>query len=159
MEDANEIFLLRSDESVNKYLDRNKATGIDDAINFINKIKNAVAKDESLYWAITVEGNNSLIGTICLFSIDIEKDRAEIGYELIPEFQGKGYMQEAISTVIKFAFEELRIKTITAALSADNLKSVILLERNNFKLDRNFTYATKEELHDLTCFYLEQSSH
>lgn len=157
-DDANEIYLLRSDESVNKYLDRDKATVIDDATNFINKIKTAVANNESLYWAITIKGNNSLIGTICLFSIDIEKDRAEIGYELIPKFQGKGFMQESISTVIKFAFDNLRIKTITAALTADNSKSVIILERNNFKLDRNFTYASKEELGNLTCFYLEQSN-
>ena len=83
--DANEIYLLRSNESVNKYLDRDKATVIDDATNFINKIKNAVAKNESLYWAITIKGNNSLIGTICLFSIDIKKDQAEIGFELIPK--------------------------------------------------------------------------
>ena len=158
IDDANEIYLLRSDESVNKYLDRDKATVIDDATNFINKIKNAVAKNESLYWAITIKGNSSLIGTICLFSMDIEKDSAEIGYELIPKFQGKGFMQESISTIIKFAFDDLRIKIITAALSADNLKSVTVLERNNFKLDRNFTYATKEELENLTCFYLEQSN-
>ena len=158
IDDANEIYLLRSDESVNKYLDRNKATVIDDATNFINKIKNAVAKNESLYWAITIKGNSSLIGTICLFSMDIEKDSAEIGYELIPKFQGKGFMQESISTIIRFALDDLRIKTITATLSADNLKSVTVLERNNFKLDRNFTYATKEELENLTCFYLEQSN-
>jgi ribosomal-protein-alanine N-acetyltransferase len=156
IDDANEIYLLRSDESVNKYLDRDKATVIDDAINFIEKIKNAVAKNESLYWAITIKDNNSLIGTICLFSMDIKKDRAEIGYELIPKFQGKGFMQESISAVIKFAFDTLRIKTITAALTADNSKSVTILERNNFKLDRNFTYASKEELENLSCFYLEQ---
>lgn len=158
IDDANEIYLLRSDASVNKYLDREKATVIDDATNFINRIKNAVAKNESLYWAITIKGNNSLIGTICLFSMDIEKDRAEIGYELIPKFQGKGFMQESISTVIKFAFDDLRIKTITAALNADNSKSVTILERNYFKLDSNFNYASKEELENLTCFYLEQSN-
>ncbi len=157
-DDATEIYLLRSDESVNKYLDRDKATVIDDATNFINKIKNAVAKNESLYWAITIKGNNSLIGTICLFSMDIEKDRAEIGYELMPKFQGKGFMQESISTVIKFAFDNLRIKTITATPTADNSKSVTVLERNNFKLDRNFTYASEEELENLTCYYLEQSN-
>ncbi|MDQ2721182.1 MAG: GNAT family N-acetyltransferase [Bacteroidota bacterium] len=157
-DDANEIYLLRSDESVNKYLDRDKATVIDDATNFINKIRTSVANNESLYWAISIKGNNSLIGTICLFSIDIEKDIAEIGYELIPKFQGKGFMQESISTVIKFAFDNLRIKTITAALTADNCKSVTILERNNFKIDRNFTYVSKEELKNLTCFYLEQSN-
>jgi ribosomal-protein-alanine N-acetyltransferase len=156
IDDANEIYLLRSDESVNKYLDRDKATVIDDAVNFIHKINNAVAKNESLYWAITIKGNSSLIGTICLFSIDVTKDRAEIGYELLPEFQGKGFMQEAISAVTGLAFDTLRVKIIIATPTADNSKSVRILERNNFKLDRNFTYASKEELGNLICFYLEQ---
>ncbi|MEO6189236.1 MAG: GNAT family N-acetyltransferase, partial [Saprospiraceae bacterium] len=150
MDDANEIYLLRSDENINKYLDRDKATVMDDAINFINKINNEVSINNSLYWAITIKGNNALIGTICLFSMDIEKNRAEIGYELMPKFQGKGFMQESISIVIRFAFDNLRIKTITATPTADNSKSVTILKRNNFKLDRNFTYASEEELENLT---------
>ncbi len=76
----------------------------------------------------------------------------------MPKFQGKGFMQESISTVIKFAFDNLRIKTITATPTADNSKSVTVLERNNFKLDRNFIYASEEELENLTCYYLEQSN-
>ena len=154
--DDNEIFALRSDDNVNRYLDRDPSKSIEDAKSFIQTITENVKKNDSIYWAISLSGK--LIGTICLFSMDIEKDRAEIGYELIPKFQGKGFMQESISIVIKFAFDNLRIKTITAALTADNSKSVIILERNNFKLDRNFTYASKEELENLTCFYLEQSN-
>lgn len=155
IEDANEVFLLRSNDSVNKYLGRNKVSVIDEAINFIEKISNAIAKNESLYWAITTKGNNFLIGTICLFSIDIIKDRAEIGYELMPEFQGKGYMQESISAVIRFAFDTLKIKTITATLTPDNSKSISILKRNNFKSDSNYTYASKKEMENLCCFYLE----
>lgn len=158
IEDTNEIMFLRSDERVNKFLDRQKARITNDATNFISKIEKGIVNNEWIYWAITIKNNDTLIGTICLFSIDVQKDTAEIGYELNPNFHGKGIMQEAISTVIKFGFDNLRIKIITAFPSADNDKSIKLLERNNFKFDIDFAFTTKEELNNLSCYYLERKS-
>jgi ribosomal-protein-alanine N-acetyltransferase len=43
-------------------------------------------------------------------------------------------MQEVIPRVIQFGFEEMKLQTIEAELSPRNLKSVRLLEKNNFKL-------------------------
>lgn len=156
IEDTNEIMFLRSDEKVNKFLDRQKARIIDDATNFIRKIEKGIVNNEWIYWAITIKNNDTLIGTICLFNIDVLNNKVEIGYELNPNFHGKGIMQEAISTVIKFGFDNLRIKNITAFPSADNVKSIKLLERNNFKFDIDFAFATKEELNNLSCYYLER---
>ncbi len=65
---------------------------------------------------------------------DREDATAEIGYELLPENHGKGIMQEVIPRVIQFGFEEMKLQTIEAELSPRNLKSVRLLEKNNFKL-------------------------
>src|SRR5437868_13096004 len=96
IEDANEIFTLRSSDEVNRFLDRPKATTIDEARQFINKINDGINKNESVYWAITFKNDSKLIGTICYWNISKENDRAEIGYELQPRYQGKGIMQEAI---------------------------------------------------------------
>jgi hypothetical protein len=43
-------------------------------------------------------------------------------------------MQEVIPRVIQFGLEEMKLETIEAELSPRNLKSVRLLEKNNFKL-------------------------
>ncbi|MEZ4690954.1 MAG: GNAT family N-acetyltransferase [Ignavibacteria bacterium] len=37
---------------------------------------------------------------------------AEIGFELMPEFQQKGLMSEAIDLVVNYAFSSMRIKRI-----------------------------------------------
>jgi len=154
IEDENEIFALRSDERVNKFLDRPKANSIEDARKFIDKINNGICNNEFVMWAITLKNTNKLIGTICYWNISKEDDRAEIGYELNPGFQGKGIMQEAISKVIDFGFEIMKIETITAFPAADNNRSVQLLKKNNFKRDLKLEHDSKEQLNNLVIYAL-----
>ncbi|HEY6976084.1 MAG TPA: GNAT family N-acetyltransferase [Chitinophagaceae bacterium] len=155
-EDANEIFVLRSSDEVNRFLGRPKATTIDEARQFINKINNAINKNESVYWAITLKPGTRLIGTICCWNISKENEQAEIGYELHPEFQGKGIMQEAILKVIDFGFEQLKLKTIIAVPSCDNIRSRKLLEKINFKIDSNLQiqFSQQEHLDNMVVYSL-----
>src|SRR6187401_978033 len=81
--DEQEIFTLRSDSEINKYLNRQIANTIDDARNFINRVNENVNKNDSLYWAITLSDKNKLVGTVCLFGFSDENDNCEIGYELL----------------------------------------------------------------------------
>src|SRR6266550_5375947 len=133
-DDENEIFALRSDDFINQYLDRPKANTLDDARNFISKITNGIAKNEAIFWVVTPRDEARFLGTICLWKISKEEAKAEIGFELLPENHGKGIMQEVIPRIIQFGFEEMKLQTIEAELSPRNLKSVRLLEKNNFKL-------------------------
>ena len=71
--DEQEIFTLRSDSEINKYLDRKIANTIDDARNFINSVNENINKNDSLYWAITWSDRNIFVGTICLFGFSDEK--------------------------------------------------------------------------------------
>src|SRR6476661_1455602 len=133
-DDENEIFALRSDDFINQYLDRPKANTLDDARNFISKITNGIAKNEAIFWVVTPRDEARFLGTICLWKISREEAKAEIGFELLPENHGKGIMQEVIPEVIRFALEEMRLPSIEAEVSPRNLKSVRLLEKNNFTL-------------------------
>jgi ribosomal-protein-alanine N-acetyltransferase len=83
-------------------------------------------------WAITLKNEPKLIGTIVYWNIIKEKDEAEVGYELLPQWHGKGIMQEALSKVIEFGFTTLGIKTIVADPKAGNQRSVKLLEKCGF---------------------------
>ena len=135
VDDANEIYFLRSDKHINKYLDRPKATSIEDANNFISKINHAIENNESVYWAISFKDDSRLIGSICLWNFAIEENKAEVGYELLPDFQRKGITQEALLAVINFGFEVMKLKTIEAYTHKENLQSTKLLEKFNFKRD------------------------
>lgn len=131
--DEQEIFSLRSDVETNKYIGRQLANTIDDARDFILKINENSNKNESLYWAITLNGKNRLVGIICLFSFSGENDKCEIGYELLPEFQGQGIMQEAVQKVLDFAFNTIKVRRIEAFIHRDNQRSIKLLQKCRFK--------------------------
>jgi ribosomal-protein-alanine N-acetyltransferase len=127
--DDHQIFALRTNESVNRYLGRKPGTSIDDARKFIQTI----LENHSLYWAITLTGTDELIGTSCLFNVSDNCQKAEIGYELLPDFQQQGIMQEAIIQVVDFAFRQLHIHLLEAYTHRDNQASTRLLERLNFE--------------------------
>ena len=131
--DDNEIFALRSNKNVNKYLDRQPSKSIDDAKTFIQTINKNIHKNNSIYWAITLNDTDKLIGTICLFDFSDDNLKAEIGYELLPEFQGKGIMQEATSKVIDFGIQRIGLNLIIAYTHFENQSSTRLLEKFNFK--------------------------
>ena len=128
--DATEIFLLRSDREINKFLDRKPSKTFEDALQFIKII---LENRETFYWAITKTGEAELIGTICLFDFSNDKDKCEIGYELRTEFQGQGIMLEATKNVIQYAMETLGVKSIDAFTHKDNQSSTSLLQKLNFK--------------------------
>jgi ribosomal-protein-alanine N-acetyltransferase len=148
--DEQEIFTLRSDIEINKFLDRQISNTIDDARNFINKI----IKSDSLYWAITLSEKNILVGTICLFGFSDENDKCEIGYELLTNFQGQGIMKEAVEKVIDYAFNTIKVKKIEASMHRDNLSSIKLLEKFSF---RNSNEPDKTNP-DLICYHLTNPS-
>ncbi|WP_419802189.1 GNAT family N-acetyltransferase [Mucilaginibacter sp.] len=131
--DADEIFALRSDDKVNKYLDRKPSKSIDDAKTFIQTIKENIQRKNSIYWAITLSGTDKLIGTICLFDFSDHNSKAEIGYELLPDFQGKGIMLEATLKVIAFGIQYIGLSSIEAYTHSENQSSTWLLEKTNFK--------------------------
>lgn len=131
--DDNEIFALRSNENVNKYLDRKPSKSIDDAKTFIQTINKNIERNDSIYWAIALNGTDKLIGTICLFDFSDDNMKAEIGYELLPDFQGKGIMQEATSKVIDFGIQHIGLNSIEAYTHFENQSSTRLLEKFNFK--------------------------
>ncbi|MBI5372815.1 MAG: GNAT family N-acetyltransferase [Sphingobacteriales bacterium] len=151
--DEQEIFTLRSDHEINKYLDRQLSNTIDDARSFINKVNENINKNDSLYWAITLSDKNTLVGAICLFGFSDENHKCEIGYELLTNFQKQGIMQEAAGRVIGYAFNTIKVKKIEAFLHRDNQRSIKLLEQFSF---RNSDEPDKTNP-DLICYHLIHS--
>jgi ribosomal-protein-alanine N-acetyltransferase len=132
--DAAEIFRLRSDDRVNAFVERQRAITLDDAKNFIQRISSLSGNNEAVMWALTFKEDTKLIGTIVFWHIEPDKAKAEVGYELLPEYHGKGIMSESLKKVIEFGFDELKFKTITAEPHPRNLPSIKLLERLGFTL-------------------------
>src|SRR5215813_13703815 len=53
--DLTAVYALRSNQQVNRYLDRPPARSVEDAQAFISKIRDGIAGNQSFYWAITLK--------------------------------------------------------------------------------------------------------
>jgi [ribosomal protein S5]-alanine N-acetyltransferase len=130
--DGPQMFLLRSDPGVNEYLDRKAPSTTEETLEFIQKVREYFSNETGIYWAITLTGSDQLIGTICLFDFSGETRKCEIGYELLPAYQGQGIMNEALQKVIAFSAEVMGMEIIDAVAHKDNRASARLLEKSGF---------------------------
>lgn len=132
LDDAEQVFKIRSDARVNEFIDREPTISVDKSRKFIRNILKAQKNEEGMMWAITLKDDPKLIGSIVYWHIVKQTDESEIGYEMLPEHFGKGIMQEALSKVIEFGFQKMKLKTILAHTKPENLRSVNLLTRCGF---------------------------
>jgi len=132
IKDEHEIFALRTDESVNRYIDRQRAKSLEDARQFVDKINTMIIKGEGIMWGVTLKDSPALIGTVGLWKFSTAEQQGEIGYELLPAYQGRGIMQEVVTRIIQYGFEDIGLQSIVAVLSPDNLQSVKLLQKHHF---------------------------
>lgn len=142
IEDENEFYFLKSDEEVRKYLDT-KAKTMNEAREFLYKINDGIVNNEWILWGISQKNTKFMIGTICLWNISKDQSIAEIGYELIPSYQGKGLMQEAVIKVITYGFESMKLHSLVAISDLNNSKSIKLLTRTNFFKTKENDYKVK----------------
>ncbi len=138
--DSKAILYLRSDKTINKFIERpenRKTKNISDAIKFINQLDDYSTQEIAITWGITLKNNPEVIGTICLWNFSKNNKTAEVGYNLNPTYQKKGIMSEALKMIIDYGFKELKLHKIEAFTHTENERSKKLLENNGFLLNKS----------------------
>ncbi len=79
--------------------------------------------------AVTLKSSGELIGNCGIRKDFSESSSADIGYELSPEYWGKGYATEAANAIVRFGFIKLRLHRIWATCVAENTASAHVLEK------------------------------
>lgn len=131
---VDDILKIRSNEVINRFVQRNAPKNNYDALQFILTIKERTRNNETFYWGISLKDKPNLIGTICLWNFSEDRKTAEIGYELLPEYHRKGLMSEALEAITDFAFHKLHLGEIVAMTHQDNENSKQLLLKHHFVL-------------------------
>lgn len=130
--DAAELFYIRTHPVVLRYTNMAVHQNVAGTEAYIQLILRNEAAGEAIMWAIALKYDQKIIGTICYWNIEPENDRAEIGYILHPDLHGQGLMGEAVSAVIPYGFDVMKLQTIVADLHEENIASVQLLKRRGF---------------------------
>lgn len=138
MHDSPAIFRLRADPEVAVYLNRKLQTEVEEAEAFIAKLTGGFDEGKWYYWLVKSKEEGTFLGTICLWNFSEDRFSAEVGYELLPEHQGKGYAREALAAILEYGFISLGLTRIDGIVEEGNERSKALLDRFGFKVTREF---------------------
>ena len=136
LNDWEEVYFLRSDKAVNKYVIRPVPKNRKEAEEFIEKITSGIKNNKHLYWSITLKSNPKMIGSISLWNFSEDRKIGEVGYDLHTDFQNQGIMSEAMHCVLAFGFDKLKLNQIEAFTHRENENSKMLLEKHHFILNK-----------------------
>ena len=138
MEDVNDLWQLRSNDEVRKYLDRPKRS-LKEIEKMIGDIIRNIENNEAITWVINLHGQEKMIGDIGFWRIDRTHHRGEVGYILSPKYWGQGLMSEALQVILKYGFEKMKLHSVEANVNPNNAASIRLLEKAGFKKEAHFT--------------------
>lgn len=136
--DAPEVFRLRSDKERMKYIPRPLLENEAQALEMIQLINEKIAANTDINWAVEEKASGKFIGFMGFYRTQPENHRTEIGYMVLPEFDGKGYVTEAIATMLDYAFNVQNFHSICAIIDPNNGASARVLEKNNFRKEAHF---------------------
>jgi ribosomal-protein-alanine N-acetyltransferase len=131
-DDVNEIMELRGNPETMKYIPRPLVKTKEEALAHIKMIDDKIEANEGINWAITIKGSPKLIGVIGHYRIQPENHRCEIGYMILPQYNGQGYVTEAVKAVLHYGFDDLQMHSIEGVIDPDNIASEKVLLKNGF---------------------------
>ncbi len=114
---------------------RGKAAGsLAEAEQMQRLIREEYESGSLLHWGLTLGADGPVIGTSGFYrSFKPETpDEAEIGYVLLPAFQGQGFATEAVEAMVEYGFTRLGLRRICAFTGPDNAASHGVLRRAGF---------------------------
>src|SRR5918995_6932809 len=153
IDDATTIVSLMSHEIAKYLYEVPYPYKIDDALYFIKSSYDDFRLRKAISFAIDYKNKLQLFqllsGTIGIKDIDYINKKANIGYWIGKQYQGKGIATECVKLVVNYAFDELKLEEILAYVFLDNKQSIRVLEKNGFVK----TPAEANEYHHISNSY------
>lgn len=136
--DVKEMFELRSNPETMKYIPRPLLTNHEEALAHIQMMEDKIETNEGINWAITIKGDDKMLGVIGHYRIKPEHYRAEVGYMILPEYHGKGITTEAVQCVVDYGFNTMQLHSIEGVIDPENEASERVLQKCGFVKEAHF---------------------
>lgn len=136
--DVNEIIELRGNPETMKFIPRPLVTNTEEALAHYHLINDKIESNEGINWAITIKGNPKLIGIMGHYRIQLEHYRSEVGYMILPQFNGQGITAEALKAVLAYGFDDMGLHSVEGVLDAENHGSERVLQKSGFVKEAHF---------------------
>ena len=134
IDDVNSFHELNSFPEVDKY----NTLGIPENITVTEKLVAEIIASQTatprvrFVFVITDKEIKNLMGLIGLVFGKPNYNSAELWYKLLPKHWNKGYITEAVSIVLAYGFNNLKLHRIEAGCATQNIASIKVLEKSGF---------------------------
>jgi len=86
-------------------------------------------------WAVEESKSRKVIGMINYHHRNLREKRVDVGWLILPQHQGKGYMTEAGRALLRHLFDNLGVHKVEALIERANKPSAALAKRLGFRLE------------------------
>ena len=136
-QDYEKVFKWTGDPKVNKFMMYTLYEKASDVKKWFNIL---YQNEKEIELAFELKETGELIGGGGI-GFDSQKNSWVIGYNLRPEFWGKGFTVEALSAMIEYAKEKYGVNKIEGTFAVDNIGSRRVMEKLGMTFDRDTEYT------------------
>ena len=158
VDNVKDIYELFSDTQVVAFYNLLPFQKEEEAAAIIEKLQALYNERLGIRWGIRLKGTTKIIGSAG-FNNYTKNHRANIGYDLKPEYWNKGIVTEAIKAIVNYGFDTLQVNRIEAEVMSGNVFSERVLEKCDFKnegLLRSWMFWNDKHF-DMTIFSILKS--
>ena len=127
--DLGPLMAVNGDDEVTRYLPYRTWRSESDAHEWYDRMMSMQSRGHAVQLVLVDKATRQAIGTCLLFRFDEKRETAELGYTLARGYWGRGYMHEALSTLLDGG---LGLKVLDAVVDLRNEPSWRLLQRLGF---------------------------
>ena len=130
-----------------------KTNSLQDVSNATDMFIDMWNKKENFAYYIILNSTEKLAGSIDIHNIDYDNHSAEIGYWLSEDYNGNGYMADAVQLIEKQSFEA-GLNRIYIRCETENLPSCRVAERTGYKLEGTHKQMLlkNDRFRDVNCY-------
>jgi [ribosomal protein S5]-alanine N-acetyltransferase len=136
LSDAQRVALYASDAETVRYLAFKRHESVQEAETFLAQCIENWNKAKTFTYAICLKNTGEYIGMIEISGVSSFKPN--FGYVLMKQYWKQGYMPEALSTLVAWAWAQPHIYRVWAFCDVDNPASARVMEKAGMKKEGTF---------------------
>ncbi|MCW4784717.1 GNAT family N-acetyltransferase [Enterobacter chuandaensis] len=142
--------VMDSDSGVMRYITGGIVKTPEETWEGIRRVQARWDKYNFSWWAIKEKTSGAIVGAACLQHLaNVDGAPLEIGWRLVPEYNGKGYATEAAKAIIDYAVERIGATYLVAVADPENIPSQRVMQR------LGMTFKAIEQHYDVPCVVYE----
>lgn len=142
--------VMDSNAGVMRYINNGIVKTPEETWEGIRRVQARWEKYKFSWWAIKEKSSCVIVGAACLQHLEnVDGAPLEIGWRLVPEYNGKGYATEAAKAIIEYAAEQVRATYLVAVADPENIPSQRVMQR------LGMTYKAIEQHYGVPCVVYE----